>query len=254
MKIKLITKYPIAYQSPDHLYPQGTRYDQSRNRRFNMNLYRLFPDNYLIRLLDLGCAGGTLVKDVIDDGHFAIGLEGSDWSKKYKRAAWAYIPDFLFTCDITQKFELLDKKRILFDVITAWEVIEHLKTADLPQLLKNVKKHLLPSGLFIVSVTTIPHVVRGVNLHQTTRPKRWWLRLFKKYGFTPLQKHHDYFDGQFVRGGRVEKLSEDRQFVLVLTIDPAQAPKIPKKPIIERIFDRYWYLSKAHKLLKFLTV
>src|SRR3989344_8369619 len=146
MKITLKTKYPLAYKSPDHIMPIGTRYDQSRNWRFNANLYRLFPENYLVKLMDLGCSGGTLVKDVIDDGHFSIGLEGSDWSKKFKRAAWAYIPDFLFTCDISKKFTVqMDGKPIKFDAVTAWEVMEHIKTEGLPALLKNVKNHLEPA-------------------------------------------------------------------------------------------------------------
>ncbi len=254
MKITLKTKYPLAYKSPDHIMPIGTRYDQSRNWRFNANLYRLFPENFLVKLMDLGCSGGTLVKDVIDDGHFAIGLEGSDWSKKFKRAAWAYIPDSLFTCDITKKFEVFQKKRVMFDVITAWEVMEHIKEDDLPKLLSNVKNHIRPSGLFIVSITSMPHIVNGVNLHQTIQSKKWWVNMFKKNGFTHLQKHHDYFDGQFVRGGRVEKLGEDKQFVLVLSPNPARAPKIPQKPLVEKLYDKYWHLSKAHKLLKILTM
>ena len=254
MKITLRTKYSIAYKSPDHIMPIGTRYDQSRNWRFNINLYRLFPENYLVKLMDLGCSGGTFVKDVIDDGHFAIGLEGSDWSKKFKRAAWAYVPDSLFTCDITKKFEVFENnKKVLFDVITAWEVMEHIKADDLPKLLINVKNHVRPSGLFIVSVTSMPHTVNGVNLHQTIQSKKWWINMFKKNGFTHLQEHHDYFDGQFVRGGQVEKLGEEKQFVLVLSPNTARAPKIPQKPLVEKLYDKYWHLSKAHKLLKILT-
>ena len=52
-------------------------------------------------LLDIGCSGGGFVRDLLDDGHIAIGLEGSDYSKKSRRAEWAIIPDFLFTADVT---------------------------------------------------------------------------------------------------------------------------------------------------------
>ena len=254
MKILLKTKFPIAYKSPDHLVPFGTRFDQSRNRRFNLNLFRFFPEHHVIKVMDLGCSGGTFVKDVIDDGHFAIGLEGSDWSKKFKRAAWASIPDFLFTCDIKENFTVLeDGKKLLFDVITAWEVMEHIKTTDLPKLIKNIKNHLLPSGIFIASISSLPHLVNGVNLHQTVQSKNWWLKLFKKSGLFQLQKHRDYFDGQFVRGGRVEKLSEDKQFVLFLSPNPQRAPKIPRQQVFDKLYDKYWHLSKAHKLFKLLS-
>ena len=33
-----------------------------------------------LRVLDIGCAGGGFVRSLIDDGHFAVGLEGSDLS------------------------------------------------------------------------------------------------------------------------------------------------------------------------------
>ncbi|OGK16421.1 hypothetical protein A2774_03115 [Candidatus Roizmanbacteria bacterium RIFCSPHIGHO2_01_FULL_39_12c] len=254
MKIKLKTKFPIAFNSPEHLTPFGTRFDQSANRRFNLNLYRFFSQTHLLKVLDLGCAGGNFVKDIIDDGHFAIGLEGSDWSKKFKRAAWAQIPDFLFTCDISKKFTVqMDGKPIKFDAVTAWEVMEHIKTEGLPALLKNVKNHLEPAGFFIASITSVPHIVDGINLHQTVKSKKWWLKFFNKNGFSQLSGHHDYFDGQFIRGGKVEKLGENKQAVFVLSLNPEKAPSIPGKPLIDKLYDRYWHLSKAHKLLRLLS-
>jgi len=38
--------------------------------------------------MDIRCSGGGLVLDGILKGHFAIGLEGSDYSKKRQRAEW----------------------------------------------------------------------------------------------------------------------------------------------------------------------
>src|SRR5437763_1568188 len=91
---------PIASDSPDHLVPRGTKNDNSRNRLFNRKAELLLTKKQL-RVLDFGCTGGGFVKDCIDDGHIAVGLEGSDYSKRAHRAEWATIPQSLFTCDIT---------------------------------------------------------------------------------------------------------------------------------------------------------
>ena len=37
------TEREIAYESPDHLNPWGTKQDNSVNRRFNDKLYKLYP-------------------------------------------------------------------------------------------------------------------------------------------------------------------------------------------------------------------
>lgn len=92
------------------------------------------------------------MKDCLDDGCLAVGLEGSDFSKRYRRAEWATIPDFLFTCDITGDFDVLletdgRSQLIQFDVVTSWEVIEHIAEQDLPVVTANVRKHLSPNGL-----------------------------------------------------------------------------------------------------------
>src|SRR5438045_5671776 len=89
--IQLRTKFPIAFESPDHLVTWGTMNDNSTNRKFV-----LFMDDLIKRqrasgplaFMDLGCSGGQLVKDFKDLGWIAVGLEGSDYSLKHRRANW----------------------------------------------------------------------------------------------------------------------------------------------------------------------
>lgn len=78
----------VAYESPDHLIPFGTRRDNSTHRRFNKKLCELFGLDTSLWVLDLGCSGGGFVKDCLDEGHMAVGIEGSDYSKKLRRAEW----------------------------------------------------------------------------------------------------------------------------------------------------------------------
>jgi hypothetical protein len=256
-KVTLVCEREIAYESPDHLIPKGTRSNNSRNKRFNRKLYWLYLDTYArsqLKILDLGCAGGGFVKDCIDSGCLAVGLEGSDYSKIRKRMEWATIPEFLFTCDITKSFDLYvdsstkKRERILFEVVTSWELLEHIHNRDLDQLAANVKNHLAPHGLWIMSVSSEEDIVDGVQLHQTVKPREWWIERFKSLGFHALDDYVRFFNTQFVRGPK----TNNPGFHLVLSLDPSQAPRIPHLSWGQYFYDR-WLGSKAQKVVRRLV-
>lgn len=245
----------VAFDSMDHMFPWGTLRDNSCNRRFNRKLYNLFPKKRHIRVLDLGCSGGGFVRSCIEDGHFAIGLEGSDWSKKMKRAEWATIPDFLFTCDITRNFEIMlewDERRELleFDVVTSWDVMEHIHEERLPDVAGNVSRHLAPDGLWISSIDPYEDIVDEVNLHSTMHGKQWWIDRFREYGFVHREEYVRYFNTQFVRG---PKYDAPDSFHLVLSKSGANLPAIPKEGITRRMKDR-WFGSFVQRQLKNMIV
>ena len=200
MIFHLITKHPVAVNSLDHIYPCGTSRDNSVNYMFNKKLYDLFP-NQKIYIMDLGCSGGGMVKSFLDAGHIAIGLEGSDYSLLHQRAEWATIPDNLFTCDITEPFIVHDgnEKPFRFDVITAWEVLEHIEEKDIVGLIENIHSHLKSGGLFIGSTTDMDWVENGVEYHRTKKPFQWWVDLFGEYQFYHNTKMEEHFGGDWVR-------------------------------------------------------
>src|SRR5665213_486259 len=101
--------------------------DNSVNHAFNRKLFGLLPVAS-VRLLDLGCSGGAAVRSILEAGGFAIGIDGSDYSQKSRRAEWATIPDYLFTADATAPFAVKNcsPESIKFNVITAWEFFEHI--------------------------------------------------------------------------------------------------------------------------------
>jgi len=202
MNIKIECNREIAIDSPDHLHPAGTKRDNSINLRFNDKLNRLFArEEGLLKILDVGCAGGGFVKSCFDDGNLAVGLEGSDYSKKVKRAEWRTIPEYLFTCDITKDFKLFnDNNPMKFDVITSWEVFEHIKEEDLKNLISNLMKHLDKNGLLIFSISTNTSNMGGVELHQTVKPEVWWRNKFRDFGLTIRDDLKIWFNKNFVRG------------------------------------------------------
>lgn len=247
----------VAISSPDHVCPWGTKHDSSTNPLFNRKLYALYPDpRRVLRVLDLGCSGGGFVRNCLDDGCFAVGLEGSDFSQKNRRAEWRTIPERLFTCDISRPFHLYDasggtRVPLQFDVITAWEVIEHIAEADLAQVAANVATHLAPGGLWILSVSPIEEVIQGVRLHQTVQPQAWWLQKFEALGFVNRDDFIRYFNTQFVRG---PKNGGPGSFNLVLVKrDHGTMPCIPKLSFKEFLFAR-WVHSRLHRILKTIVL
>ena len=189
--LKLETKYPVAFESPDHIAPKGTASNNSTNKKFilqmDQKLHREFGDSTL-HCLDLGCSGGQMVKDFLDLRWIGAGLEGSDYSLKRRRANWATLANVnLFTCDITKPFQMtLDGKPMKFHLITSWEVMEHIATPDLTPLFNNIRNHLEVGGYFIASTTCTPDIHEGIELHQTKWENREW-RAFVAKNFPDLE-------------------------------------------------------------------
>lgn len=181
----LTTEFPVAIGSADHQFPRGAVNDNTRCPRFVGKAEEVLGKG--LEVLDLGCAGGGLVMDFLQAGHDSIGIEGSDVPKKRALGEWALIPDRLFTADITRSFQVLDDGCApkLFDLVTAWEVLEHIGVEQINGLLDNVKRHLKPSGIFAASVATFEDfdAATGAVFHVTVKDKRWWTDLFSSRGF-----------------------------------------------------------------------
>lgn len=172
----LTTNNPIAYDSPDHILPWGTMRDNSTSLPFIEEMENYFQ-NQPIKIMDLGCSGGQLVIDFHNRGHLAVGLEGSDYSVKHQRANWPeWHNKLLFTCDVTKPYQVkFNDEDAKFDLITAWEVVEHIHPDDLHMFFTLIAKHLTPKGIFVASVSTNHDVIEGVKLHQSVFSETDWL-------------------------------------------------------------------------------
>ena len=176
----MTTEYPVALNSPDHTHPLGCLADQYTNPAFIEELEGLFARK--VSVLDLGCAGAGMVRDLLQQGHVAVGLEGSDRPQDSGFAAWPELGSVnLFTADIGKPFEVrLDGAPTQFDVVTAWDVFEHIPEDSLPQLMKNVVSHLTEGGLLIVTIANSSSCP-DVEHHLTIRETQWWIDLISGY-------------------------------------------------------------------------
>lgn len=204
MNFWLETKYPIAFDSPDHIMPHGTKNDNHNN----IELFNEIEEHFKrkINFIDLGCSGGAFVKQFVDNGHTAIGLEGSDYSIIHNRAEWPELyRKNLFTCDIARKYQiyLYDSKEIYeakFDIISCWEVIEHINPNMLEIFFNNIYNHLSDDGLFIGSISKKQEIINEVVLHQSIFDEDTWkkdkMKMFdvKEYCFkNKLRNDNDSF-------------------------------------------------------------
>lgn len=151
-------------------------------------LLSVVSNNKRLAFLDLGCSGGGIVLDALLRGHLAYGLEGSDASLKAQRAEWRLLRNSLSTCDITKPFTIVHHetdKPVLFDVISAWEVLEHIPEENLSTMLENAGKSLKDTGFFVGSIVRGPSRDLDPNIdhHKTQQPYSWWIELFETKGF-----------------------------------------------------------------------
>lgn len=182
------TDFPVAELSADHIHPRGAKQDNTHCPCFVSACCEIF---HRPSLLDMGCAGGGLVRDFHDAGLLSVGLEGSDYPKRNMIGEWGVIPNLLFCCDITKPFTITatqgSDEPLKFDIVSAWEVMEHIHEGCLETVFNNVRKHLKPSGLFMASIATFEDSVDGVQWHVTVRSREWWTGLINSHGFDVIQ-------------------------------------------------------------------
>ena len=176
------TDHRVAADSVDHLHPRGTKQDNTTCSAF----VDAFADPPLSSYLDLGCAGGGLVKQFHDAGTFAVGIEGSDYGRVHQFAEWATIPERLFTADLTKPFRVLnDGQPLLFRLVTAWEVLEHIQEESVPQLLSTIRGHLEVGGHFLGSISRVSDCVENIEYHCTLHQPDWWDQQFLNASMVP---------------------------------------------------------------------
>jgi cyclopropane fatty-acyl-phospholipid synthase-like methyltransferase len=187
-KVELITEFPVAWKSPDHLVPTGTKNDNNTNTGYIEEVENLF-NKQKINVMDLGCAGGQLIVDFANRGHLAVGVEGSDYNIKHQLHNWPeYHKKVLFTADLTKPYKVLDEngEQVKFDLISAWEVIEHISWSNLDIFFENMFSNLKDDGIFVGSINTGPDIREEngklIFLHQTVFPEEFWkTHILNKY-------------------------------------------------------------------------
>jgi len=203
-----------ATDSADHLLPESTVEGVSRPTTFVNHIIEVLGSN--VNALDLGTGAAGFVFEMQQMGISAYGVDGSDFCRSNGIGYWPLLGPYLFTCDITKPFsfkDLASQERQRFELITAWEVLEHIPAEGVPSLLENIKSNLSEGGYFIGSISMIEYVAsNGTPYHVSLLPKSKWRDIFADNGlkmiddspFNPrlfyrgngprFQDRHNYFD------------------------------------------------------------
>jgi hypothetical protein len=197
--MQVITDFEYCYDSPDYKDPIGAKYDDTTNIQYILDIEKYF-DNKKLTTLELGCAGGRIVMDLIKRGHNSYGLEGTPYPREISRPAWVnYYKKNLFNCDLSKPFQLLDDngKPMQFDLISHWEFLEHISTNALDNLLLTLCSYLKPDGIMLCGISPYGPTTNGrkfdVEHHQSCFFKEEWE---EKY-FNKLFTSHPYpFEGK----------------------------------------------------------
>lgn len=122
------------------------------------------------RLLDVGCHIGVMVELAQERGWEAWGVEPSTWAaEQARRRNLRVITGTLADAKLDANY---------FDVVTLWDVIEHL--TDPAAELKQIQRVLKPGGIFAV------HTIDIESLFARAMGKRWpWLMEMHLYYFSP---------------------------------------------------------------------
>lgn len=135
------------------------------------------------RSLDVGCGVGFVVW-MLQSPLFRLISHGCDVSINAIEGARSR----LAVPDAEERIRLIDTDGRLpfddrsFDLITCFDVLEHLDEADLPRLRDEMLRVRMPSGVALYTVSLRSAVSRdhnGDNLHRTVRPIQWWLDLME---------------------------------------------------------------------------
>jgi len=88
---------------------------------------------------------------------------------------------------------------VSFELITSWEVIEHIHPDDLDAFWQNITKHMHKDSIFCGSISLVPDVIEGHVLHQSVFSKEVWFeeilpKYFSKIQDMPFQNKVRYGD------------------------------------------------------------
>lgn len=141
------------------------------------------------RLLDIGCAFGFFLELARDNGWKVQGLEISEY-------AYTYAKNVLKLPVMNKTLEKAKFKSSSFDVVTIFDVIEHLP--DPKSTLKEIRRVLKPNGLVVITTPNIGSItakilwknweeVRRVREHIYFFSKNTLKKILESLGFEVLK-------------------------------------------------------------------
>jgi SAM-dependent methyltransferase len=145
------------------------------------------------KILDIGCALGHFLKECEKEGFDTFGIDISKYA--IERAKVLASKSKFYNLDV--ECEDLPFPSRSFDVVTAFDLLEHLKVPR--KLMYEVNRVLVEKGIFYMT-TPNPYGIGRILLsklsakwkdrdptHVNIRPVGYWVSLLSCYGFRPVE-------------------------------------------------------------------
>jgi SAM-dependent methyltransferase len=182
----------------DHLWCQGAHKIPAFQQWWTHARILIKNREQNLRLLDIGCGTGGFLKYARAKGIEVYGFDASAAQVRYAQGELANIRQ---AASLSEYLESLDSPEIRFDIITLWDVLEHIRNPL--EFLLSLRDVLQPDGLLYISVPNgrAMHWKRRIYaMLGQNRDREWapWEHVFyysptslksclKKSGFEPLQ-------------------------------------------------------------------
>ncbi len=176
------TRQKIYTQLQDPVYEQET---ENRQVIFKRRVKAISEDIHQAgRLLDVGCSTGLFAGEAAKTGWQVAGIDPAEWAVAIARQR---VPAGRF---FTNTIETAEFSGLPFDVITLWDVLEHV---DHPRdVLGRLTQWLAPGGHLYLNLPNIDSLIaRGMRTHwpMLLREHLWYFspqtitRLLQDYGY-----------------------------------------------------------------------
>jgi 2-polyprenyl-3-methyl-5-hydroxy-6-metoxy-1,4-benzoquinol methylase len=197
-------------KNPENINPRGSVYDciSISPTNFINKTKKSFGENFTH--LDLGCGSGSFVYNSRELGADSVGVDNylnrknvPYWNSKYR--------NFFLKADISKDFFIQkNNKDVKFDLITLWEVFEHIETNLLSTLIENIRRHMHEQSIVVGSICTVrdENPLKKAIYHKTVQSKEWWLEFLNKNGLQPTNKHY-YLPEEMLRANGIGYFDPD---------------------------------------------
>lgn len=161
---------------------------------FRNEILPLIPNNKSIKILDIGCGFGSLIKLLKDQGY--TNLKGIDLSESQVKIAKEF---GLVEVEVQEIKSYLNNSESTYDVITGIDIIEHFSKDELIELLSLIKKSLKPNGIAIFRTPNndAPYATvfsRGDFTHENYLNASSATQLMLSMGFTEIKVNASHME------------------------------------------------------------
>ena len=149
----------------------------NKSKKHMMKYMKFLRKGSSLKMLDIGCGRGYYVRDALEEGINAYGI---DVSTHALENALAEVKDRITFGSITE-IPFGDEE---FDVMTAFDVIEHIHPKDTLNMMEEIRSLLKSDGIIIITTPNSNFGSWVFDLtHINVRPPKFWKLIFEEHNF-----------------------------------------------------------------------